>query len=643
MRIPISKISTLPFYSSEKERLCCGQTKKTPFVFPNKDAVNFQFTYGNDQYIFFGAAIYNEIGNLVPTGDVIGTEIFKDVDNDGNDEGFFQVSGLSGQVTASQGYYIELLFGTPDGLKTYYSELFNICPDVCYKIEYSDDCDSADYGCFSNGFTNCLYLKNFEPGSPNISENLETLTNGNNDEKDIYTSVSITNNATVIGSNSLYESMLFIKYFANIDLINVEAGCKWRLNSFIGVSGAGCYGRMGVSWTCPELEKADGCCESSYNNAPFIDCDDNPDPPIDCEGYEIEIIENGGVLTYNIINNPDDTATPLVSWEVNGIYEGSSETVVKGPYGTYELTITIAGCTATTSYLCLDPCANFSVDLICNGLTIDGAINGVPDGETPVVKICDNDGNEIGNAFPFTVPEDGAYTVKVTTESCEDIQIVECGDGACNFDFSISKDENGQLSPTITGDCENPVFQWTKIVDGDAETPVSTSEQYTPTESGGYLLYITCDGCVKSKLYVCLIPEEKQQFEICNWDHFIELLQDADINVNIPNKINVNICNTCDNPVPICNCGECEESPCPTGSINVICVNCEVQFEITGYEGYTWTVNGDPYSSGDVLTPTEDTTYNLIGNLDGCPEVTFDYNFIKRDAGPNTTKTITKP
>lgn len=265
------------------------------------------------------------------------------------------------------------------------------------------------------------------------------------------------------------------------------------------------------------------------------DCDLDPDDPA-CAECEAELVVDGNNLILDITNPP--AGTPVITWTLNGSYLSSANSInTQGIKGLYQVTLKFPNCPEKTfSHQVLDPCENFSVQLECNGLKIDGVINGIPEDDTETISICDSDGVEVGASFPTVVPDEGVYTIKVETQpsGCTFITNKEVGDPLCEWQFHIEKDANGLLSPVFDIPCDDtPTYIWSQIVNANDATQVGFNADYQPTESGLYVLQITCGGCVKEEQYVCIIVPNKTQIEICNWEEMPPITIDgSDINVN---------------------------------------------------------------------------------------------------------------
>jgi len=364
------------------------------------------------------------------------------------------------------------------------------------------------------------------------------------------------------------------------------------------------------SWICKE---SCGCIDIELESED--DCDT---PPEDCD-FTAAVDVSGDNLTINITNPP--TTTPTFTWTKNGSYITNAQSITTNGSGNYCATVNYPGCPPqTVCHTVLDLCANFNVDLIQNGLTVDGVITGIPSGDTYNVTITDSLGALVGSALPFTAPTEGNYTIKVETSSgCKQIQVIQVGESSCDWDFSVVKNGNGVLSADFDPVCSGtPSYIWYQVVNGSAETQVSTSSTYAPTETGNYILQVSCDGCTKRQSYMCIVEAQKQQIEICNWD-------EMPLN-NQPIIINVT-------------CGECDED-C-NGQLTVKCVkNPDGTIDICSTfsePGYTFEVcdsNNNPIGTGDkVAIPNIDATYTVKASNPDCPTITNTFEFNAANAG----------
>lgn len=675
MRLAISEISSLGVYPSRKE-VCCT-SNDSAIVFPSAADVNLQLIFGEEIGGVYNVIVRGCNGREVAGAGANMVNISEDVDNDGSTEYFGQIQGLTGNLTDGC-YYLEISIGNG---KVVYTDNFNIKCNVCYCIEFANDCDSEDFGHYSTGFKNRIFFESFEPTGGSVTENFTPITDGFGINKFLYGSVTGSYTANAVMSDSMVQSMLFVNTFDSKKIINKEANCDWELTRFNASGGGGCKFAGSLSWDLKTRLKLDGCCDSAYENAPYVDCNDDPDPPLECEGFAVTLNVNGTLLTYSITNNPDPNLPIIVSWFLNGSYLGTASSVEKGGYGTYKVRVKIGNCTAEDEYICLDPCANFSVELVKNGLKIDGAVNGVPEGESETVVICDSDGNVVGNGFPTIVPEQGIYTVKVTTESCEFIQLCPLVDPLeCDFDFELTKDENGTVSPIFNPQPTGTLsYLWYAYYSGTIKSFIGTSSSITPNQTGFYELTVTnnVNGeiCSVTKGIMCIIDEDKLKVIICNdltnpisvdvdippieipaIDVNVEIppieippieippIEIPPIDVNLPDCLDVNIKNEC------LFVKECPE--CTTGDVTFNCEDCILTIQLTGYEGYTWELtdpnnNAVPFTFGEPLNlnapPTGigiEGTYTLTGTLQGCPQVVLTYEHEIPNAGEDTNQII---
>lgn len=403
----------------------------------------------------------------------------------------------------------EFYFTFTSGSKILFSDKFKVVNPDCirWKLEWSN--------CSNNGinydgvFNQCLYFKDIKATSPIYEEQIDGKENGDGVFTPSFQRLDKYDGFTVLGNCALHCALKGLTFHDTIKLTDIRSSCETELKA-VSISGIedSCDFPITLNYKQCDLE-SDQCCDSAFKDEVFVDpCDTTPGE--DCpEDFEVLFEPDGSGNVIATVNNAPGPVTYAIY--INGQLQGTSSSINLTEYGTYEVRAFSEGCEVTDSYQYNDPCANFSVDLVVNGDKIDGAINGVPTGDSVIVSICDDTGTEVGTALPFTAPDPGVYTVKVTTDptGCEIIQNVAITDPlTCDFDFTVEKDAAGTLSPSFITPCSStPSYQWYQITNGDDRTPVGTNISYTPTVTGQYILGITCDTCYLERSFVCVIED----------------------------------------------------------------------------------------------------------------------------------------
>jgi gliding motility-associated-like protein len=154
-----------------------------------------------------------------------------------------------------------------------------------------------------------------------------------------------------------------------------------------------------------------------------------------------------------------DPAQATYLWEFNGQPVGSAATLQPQEFGTYTLTVTVNGCSASQNADVVQQtiAATFSEGCGDNGYALSVApVEGSFNEATAVYSWAGPDGFS-GNGHHVIISEEGEYTLTLTTaEGCVVTHVFDVADASCT-DFIIPKG----VSPN--GDGWNDVFDLTLL------------------------------------------------------------------------------------------------------------------------------------------------------------------------------------
>lgn len=527
MRLNWAELSTLPVYRSLKDTHYYRCRCQPIFSFPTLEDCKYQLYFGTTNPNSITDIQLGVVRLIDAGGDEFfgsggaGTIVTEDVNNDGTDEYFINIECTSNTpIGGGCTYYHTFLI---DGVR-YYTEVFSICDQTRFKLEFWNDNDTKDFGYFSGGYKNTIFINDTDVKTSSFEETLEEAEDGFNDAKTLFTRIKTVYNVDLLGSNPLHQSLTYAKYYDNIRVTDLETNEVFDLEDFeVTQGGDACSYNMRVTWVKHIAEMVNSAKSSSYENAPFEDCDPVSDPPLVCGSFDITLSETAGELSYVVSNNPNPSATLVIQWFLNNVYVGSGSTVTLGQYGTYKVRATVEDCVTEDEYVYNDPCT-MSLDLSSNGAFIYGTINNAPG--TPTVSIKNDAGTEVGTALPYEALATGTYTVIITDGVCQvtkNIYINITSTNLCDFDFSISKNAvTKELSITSNTCSGSHVTTWYKVTDSDTRTQVATAiDTYQPTENAAYIASVECDSeCTVEHLYVV--------------QDFVDI---ADIDYNIPYQL----------------------------------------------------------------------------------------------------------
>jgi len=591
---------------SDQNYQCCGDSYAP--CFPTTDLPHFQIDITNSspsspKLVSITYGTEQGLSLAVETCEIDGETVV-----------FASFTGSITNVVDGLAYYEIQVNGN-----TYYSDVFKIKSPECFRYQLCWDTCGSNIACYEGVYNNVLYFDKLKQAAPTFEPTVKGKENGNGEFTATYRRLDQYENMFFVGVCHVNAALQGMTNHDNIVLKDLLSNTEQKLSS-VTVSDPTneCYFGMTISYKGESIE-SDGCCDTEHNN--FEDnCDPSTDPGEPCpEDYSATLLPDGnGGLIAQAVNPPG----PITSYTmyINGQPQGPGQSINLTTYGVYEVRIVSEGCTAIAQYIYNDPCANFDVDLICNGLKIDGTITGIPDGDTATISICDSDGTEVGTSFPFVADEEGIYTIKVETESgCTFLANKQLGSTVCDWDFTVVKSDTGVLSADFILDCPNPSYQWYMVTNGSIETPAGNTPTLTPTETGNYILEITCDGCVKRRPFLCIINPEKQQIEICNWPDFnYQTIVEA-IN-NLSNTINVDLTELCEKLECLC-----DDTVCKTEFVWACVMGCKLNVDCPGYT-VTW-VDANGTFVGATYEPTSEVSGTVTITKDGCPPLSLPYEF----------------
>jgi len=282
-----------------------------------------------------------------------------------------------------------------------------------------------------------------------------------------------------------------MKFISGMGMINMLNGVKNNdTNTINGVSIKNIeyeieetsnedYATFTLSYELVEqFENANDCCE-------IINIDDILSPENtggSCTGFSATITESNGTLSVNILNPP--TGTPTYKWYLNGGYFSGANSVSITDAGDYRVDIKVADCKTSAFYYISDPCSSFSIDLYTTGNEINGDLNNLPDGETPVYNVV-FEGATVGSALPFAATETGTYYVYITTESCNASKGIYVKIETEDCSFTVDINEDGNELGAIT-DALSPTYFWEKETK-DGRIQIGTTPIITMNGKGIYI------------------------------------------------------------------------------------------------------------------------------------------------------------
>ena len=247
--------------------------------------------------------------------------------------------------------------------------------------------------------------------------------------------------------------------------------------------------------------------------------------------------------------------------------------------------------------------------------------------------------------------DDGCEDLNVTV-SCpleDDNNSAECDYSAYSLTAECDQ-ENCLATPQFNGDVSDLILDERLFcINGGKETPL---QQDSLSGYGSYVFIWNLQkaGCEPITLtYQCFI---KQEIELGDVN-----LETGDINLDLTDLVNVltDIKNELDcldveikNMPDFESLLECinvvikeDEEPCPTGSAQIDCTDCDLTMNIVDYAGYSWELS---YPDGttiavtpqEVVTVVDEGLYTLTGTLEGCDTIITDYEHDVPNAGEDT-------
>lgn len=507
MRIKASEVSILPFYSSAEERQAVWCPHYIPDrIFPSWATVKFMLCFGSTNPNLTGISVYDENGNNVPDS-FVDSSVSEDTDSNGVTQYYLRINGIT-WTTAPSGNRFYIRLAIAGGATLIYSEDFFICA-AKYRVDYWMDCNNTNFGNFDSSWKNSMYLKDFMPRRTENDEEVEDRENGYGITKNIFTSIAPRYKGEIYGSDSMYHHVNYIKYFDNVQLINIDTGETWDISQMTADGGSdGCAYNMPISFLRGKSQILI-CGASAYENAPY----DDPDTPptLDCTGFGVTISEAAGILSYTIANNPDVGLSIKQTWYRDGQAVGTGSTIALTDFGVYTVQVQIGSCRASDNYQYLNGCT-MTTQLTVNGDTINGATSNAPAAVT--YQVYNSAGTLVSSALPYSTGVDGLFTVKTTSGSCEILSQVQINTNGgvtdCSFTFDLTKDGSDVLTVSNVSEAVYSV-QWIKIINGNQEISVGTGDTYAITESGLYIARVTALSCTKDSLYVLIQPVVAQQ------------------------------------------------------------------------------------------------------------------------------------
>lgn len=500
MRTKFSENSILPFYPSIQEREYYSFNNNIPvLVFPSFADIKFQLCFKNEPFVYQGGSLWSVLGNHVPSS-IGNTTKIEDVNNDGSNEYFLQVDGITFSENPSETkYYMEILV---DGV-SYYSETFFIC-SAKYKIEWYDDCDRKDYGYFTNGFKNVLYLNDFYPTLSSVNDIIEERSDGYGGKKKVYEQNIYSYTGKIKGANFLRHTINNIKAYDNIVLTHIVSSETWTIEDLKAESSGdgGAFG-LDISYTTSPNEKLD-CIVPAFENAPYVD-PNTPDPEdLTCGSFGVTIVQAGFELSYTLSNDPDPATVESIWWTRNGRYIGSGATVTLGVYGNYGVRIQKKNCIVVDYYSWQDVCPAMQAAVTVNNGQINAVTTNAPD--TVAYAVYNPSGTEVATSLPYTAVVDGIHTLKVVSDVCEKVYQVPVhltGSIDCSFTFDVTKSATNLLS-IANNTAGSYSVEWFKVINSNEEVSVGTGDTYQIATEGLYIARMTSSGCDKDVIYVYL-------------------------------------------------------------------------------------------------------------------------------------------
>lgn len=498
MRVKFSEYSALPFYSTREEQHYYNFDNNIPvIVYPDFASIQFQFCFKEENVTVQGFTVKSENDTHVPTS-VTHSYISEDVDGDGNLEHFLQVTAFNyASAPTESKYWIEILI---DGV-TYYSEVFFIC-NVDYKFEWWDDCDRQDFGYFSNGFKNILYVSDMYLRQTGREENIVERQDGYGNSRKVYQGVYTSYTTELRGSNFLKQTFDNIKYADNVQLTNLDSDVVWDLSEVSSENSGdnGVYA-LNVGFRTELNEKLD-CGADAYENAPYIDPDEASPGDLTCGSFSVSIIQTGFELSYSLSNDPDPATPPDILWTRDGRWIGNGATATLGAYGKYGVRIQKKNCIVVDYYSWEDVCVAMQSNITVNNGTIDAATSNAPAAVS--YEVFNPSGVSVATSLPYVAVVDGVHSLKVTSDTCQKVyQVpVTLGDASdCSFTFDIEKNASNLLTVANVSEASYSV-EWLKVVNADEETSVGSGDTHQIDGEGLYIARVTALSCTKDKLFV---------------------------------------------------------------------------------------------------------------------------------------------
>lgn len=527
MRGNNTRYQTLPIYNSKKEwflyehgfefaKLMISSGRVPPMQFLDASKTNFEVYKIDD--------INDPLGSSTLIDTLTFTNETVDFYNDGNDIDIssFHPTGNIFSALPDNWYYIELDSGE-------FSEPFHVCKTLNrYKIEWSNSCDH-NMAYYDTGWKNELWFdENLIFNAFKNEEEVEKNANGDVIGQKITKRYSFT---TII-PEYLLDPLSALNSHDTVTIDDFETGTQISIHDIAVVDESGekeKFTTVTVSFRIVGEVTPDnlGCCTAIE----FIDDEvEAPGGGGSCPGFAVTIAEAAGELTYSLDSEPVDGSL-VVAWSKDGASIGSGSTVSLGGFGTYKITVRKNGCTVTDSYIYLDPCELFFLNVTQDEGIINANTVGAPD--TVTYKVYDETSTLVSSSLPYTAVTNGVHTIVATSGDCERQQNIDINlDDSCVHTAEIVRN-GSQL--TGSSDDGTATHNWHVDTGNGFGSSLSTSAVLNMSQNGYYRYTATVDGCEKyaylTVVDLALSVEVANLIDIANASGDIQIIENTTGNV----------------------------------------------------------------------------------------------------------------